>query len=105
MNRLLLSLVLLAGSALAAEPTNTRNPPAATTTTNSVLCTNENLTNATISGIDVKARTVILACGVAWRRLEVEGFDRLAGKGVFYGASRLFGIAEARDFLKRFLRR
>lgn len=58
MNRLLLSLVLLAGSALAAEPTNTRNPPAATTPTNSVLCTNENLTNATISGIDVKARTV-----------------------------------------------
>jgi thioredoxin reductase (NADPH) len=34
------------------------------------------------------ARTVILACGVAWRRLAVDGFDRLAGKGISYGASR-----------------
>ena len=34
------------------------------------------------------ARTIILACGVAWRRLSVEGVDRLAGKGVFYGATR-----------------
>ncbi len=36
----------------------------------------------------IRARTVILACGVSWRRLEIEGFDRLNGKGVFYGASR-----------------
>jgi thioredoxin reductase (NADPH) len=42
-----------------------------------------------LDGGDVlRARTIILACGVAWRRLSVEGFDRLAGKGVFYGASR-----------------
>ena len=34
------------------------------------------------------ARTIILACGVAWRRVAVEGFDRLAGKGVSYGAAR-----------------
>jgi len=34
------------------------------------------------------ARTIILACGVAWRRLTIEGGDRLAGKGVFYGATR-----------------
>jgi thioredoxin reductase (NADPH) len=34
------------------------------------------------------ARTIILACGVSWRRLSIEGFDRLAGKGVFYGAAR-----------------
>jgi thioredoxin reductase (NADPH) len=34
------------------------------------------------------ARTVILACGVVWRRLAVDGFDRLAGKGISYGASR-----------------
>ena len=34
------------------------------------------------------ARTIILACGVAWRHLAIEGFDRLAGKGVFYGAAR-----------------
>jgi thioredoxin reductase (NADPH) len=36
----------------------------------------------------IRARTIILACGVAWRRLEVDGFDRLAGKGIFYGAAR-----------------
>ena len=30
----------------------------------------------------------MLACGVSWRRLAIEGFDRLAGKGIFYGASR-----------------
>jgi thioredoxin reductase (NADPH) len=36
----------------------------------------------------VRARTIILATGVAWRRLSTEGFDRLLGKGVFYGASR-----------------
>ena len=36
----------------------------------------------------IRGRTIILACGVAWRRLAIEGFDRLAGKGVFYGAAR-----------------
>jgi thioredoxin reductase (NADPH) len=42
-----------------------------------------------LDGGDVlKARTVILACGVSWRRLEVQGFGRLAGNGVFYGAAR-----------------
>ncbi|HKG43426.1 MAG TPA: NAD(P)/FAD-dependent oxidoreductase, partial [Gaiellaceae bacterium] len=30
----------------------------------------------------------ILACGVAWRQLSVEGLDRLAGKGISYGAAR-----------------
>jgi thioredoxin reductase (NADPH) len=34
------------------------------------------------------ARTIILACGVAWRRLSTDGFDRLAGKGISYGAAR-----------------
>jgi thioredoxin reductase (NADPH) len=34
------------------------------------------------------ARTIILACGVAWRHLATDGFDRLAGKGIFYGAAR-----------------
>jgi thioredoxin reductase (NADPH) len=34
------------------------------------------------------ARTIILACGVSWRRLSIEGFDRLAGKGIYYGAAR-----------------
>jgi thioredoxin reductase (NADPH) len=36
----------------------------------------------------IRARTIILACGVSWRKLEVTGFDRLAGKGIFYGAAR-----------------
>jgi thioredoxin reductase (NADPH) len=42
-----------------------------------------------LDGGDVlRARTIILACGVAWRQLAVDGFDRLAGKGIWYGASR-----------------
>jgi thioredoxin reductase (NADPH) len=36
----------------------------------------------------LRARTIILACGVSWRRLDIEGFDRLVGKGVSYGAAR-----------------
>ena len=32
--------------------------------------------------------SLILATGVSWRRLAIEGFDRLIGKGIFYGASR-----------------
>ncbi len=36
----------------------------------------------------VQARTIILACGVSWRQLQIEGFDRLVGKGIFYGAAR-----------------
>jgi thioredoxin reductase (NADPH) len=36
----------------------------------------------------LSARTIILACGVAWRRLSTDGFDRLAGKGISYGAAR-----------------
>jgi thioredoxin reductase (NADPH) len=42
-----------------------------------------------LDGGDVlRARTIILACGVAWRQLAIEGFDRLAGRGIFYGAAR-----------------
>ena len=42
-----------------------------------------------LDGGDVlRTPTIILACGVAWRRLAIEGFDRLAGKGIFYGAAR-----------------
>lgn len=36
----------------------------------------------------VRARTVILATGVTWRRFAVDGVDRLIGKGVYYGAAR-----------------
>jgi len=36
----------------------------------------------------VRAKSLILATGVSWRRIVVEGFDKLIGKGIFYGASR-----------------
>ncbi len=36
----------------------------------------------------LRARTVIIATGVGWRRLAVDGFDRLTGKGIYYGAAR-----------------
>jgi thioredoxin reductase (NADPH) len=42
-----------------------------------------------LDGGDVlRAPTIILACGVRWRHPAIEGFDRLAGKGIFYGAAR-----------------
>ena len=42
-----------------------------------------------LDGGDVlRARTIILACGVAWRQLASDGFDRLVGKGISYGAAR-----------------
>ena len=42
-----------------------------------------------LDGGDVlRAPTIILATGVAWRRLEIEGLDRLGGAGVHYGAAR-----------------
>ena len=42
-----------------------------------------------LDGGDVlRAPTIILACGVHWRHPAIEGFDRLAGKGIFYGAAR-----------------
>jgi len=39
------------------------------------------------------ARTIVLACGVAWRHLPIAGVDRLVGKGISYGAAR----SEAQD--------
>jgi len=51
-----------------------------------------------LDGVDViRARSLILATGVTWRRLAVEGIDRLVGKGVFYGAAR----SEATPFMGR----
>ena len=40
------------------------------------------------AGDVIRARTIILACGVTWRHLPIEGFDRLTGKGISYGAAR-----------------
>jgi len=36
----------------------------------------------------VRARSIILATGVAWRRLAIAGCERLIGKGIYYGAAR-----------------
>jgi thioredoxin reductase (NADPH) len=42
-----------------------------------------------LDGGDVlSAKTIVLACGVSWRQLPIEGFDRLVGKGISYGAAR-----------------
>ena len=36
--------------------------------------------------VAVRSRTMLLASGVDWRRLEVPGIDELLGSGVYYGA-------------------
>ena len=36
----------------------------------------------------MRALSVIVATGVSWRRLVIDGFDRLIGKGIYYGAAR-----------------
>jgi len=38
-------------------------------------------------GSEVAARAVIIAAGIAWRRLEVPRLEALVGAGVFYGAA------------------
>jgi thioredoxin reductase (NADPH) len=40
----------------------------------------------------VQTKTIVLATGVDWRRLEAQGIDRLQGKGVLYGAGRTEAI-------------
>src|SRR5712692_9098321 len=37
-------------------------------------------------GAEVRSRSVLIASGVDWRRLEVPGIDALLGAGVYYGA-------------------
>jgi len=39
-------------------------------------------------GYDVEARIALVAAGMIWRRLEVEGVEALLGRGVYYGAGR-----------------
>ncbi|MDQ3866284.1 MAG: NAD(P)/FAD-dependent oxidoreductase [Actinomycetota bacterium] len=39
-------------------------------------------------GIEITAAVVLAATGMDWRRLEIEGVDRLLGRGVYYGAGR-----------------
>lgn len=38
-------------------------------------------------GTEVRTRAVVVATGVAYSRLEVEGVEALMGKGIFYGAA------------------
>ena len=38
-------------------------------------------------GSEISCHALILALGVAWRRLDVPGLDRLTGAGVYYGAA------------------
>ncbi|HXM17498.1 MAG TPA: FAD-dependent oxidoreductase [Candidatus Tumulicola sp.] len=39
-------------------------------------------------GESLRAHTIILALGVIWRKLSIEGADRLTGRGIYYGAAR-----------------
>jgi thioredoxin reductase (NADPH) len=40
-----------------------------------------------VDGTDIRARAVLIATGVAWRRLGVPSVEDLLGSGVFYGAA------------------
>ena len=44
-------------------------------------------------GSELTAHAVILALGVAWRRLKVPGVDQFTGAGVYYGAAQTEAIA------------
>jgi thioredoxin reductase (NADPH) len=48
-------------------------------------------------GLEVRARAVVLACGVRYRRLAAPGLERFAGAGLYYGAS----VSEARAMAGR----
>jgi thioredoxin reductase (NADPH) len=57
--------------------------------TRSVACIDPKTRQIYLDGDDVvRAQTIILATGVTWRRLAIDGFDRLSGKGIYYGAAR-----------------
>ncbi|HSK95220.1 MAG TPA: FAD-dependent oxidoreductase [Euzebyales bacterium] len=47
----------------------------------------DGLTASLSTGVDVAARSVLLACGVSYRRLGVPALEALIGAGVFYGAA------------------
>ena len=51
----------------------------------------------TADGTEISSRTVILACGVSYTRLDIPALERLVGKGVYYGSS----PAEARNLAGR----
>ena len=46
----------------------------------------------------LRAQTVVIATGVSWRRVAIDGFERLIGKGIYYGAARSeAGITQGQD--------
>ena len=53
----------------------------------------------TLDGGDVlRTKSIVLAMGVEWRRLEVDSVDRFVGSGVYYGAARSdAGLAQGND--------
>ena len=53
----------------------------------------------TLDGGDaLRTRSIVLAMGVEWRRLEVDSVDRFVGSGVYYGAARSdAGLAQGND--------
>jgi thioredoxin reductase (NADPH) len=53
------------------------------------------------SGVEVAARSVLLSCGVAYRRLGAASLEGLVGAGVFYGAA--LGEAAALEGLNAFV--
>lgn len=38
-------------------------------------------------GSEISSQAVVIASGVQWRKLDVDGIDRLVGAGIYYGAS------------------
>ncbi|MEA2720989.1 MAG: thioredoxin reductase [Candidatus Eremiobacteraeota bacterium] len=44
-------------------------------------------------GDGVRARSVVIACGVTWRNLPIDGIESLIGRGVYYGAARTEAVA------------
>jgi thioredoxin reductase (NADPH) len=52
-----------------------------------------------LDGGDVlRTKSIVLATGVEWRRLEVDSVDRFVGSGVYYGAARSdAGLAQGND--------
>ncbi len=53
----------------------------------------------TLDGGDVlRTRSIVLAMGVEWRRIELDSLDRLVGSGVYYGAAPSdAGLAQGSD--------
>jgi thioredoxin reductase len=67
----------------------------------SLRCHDEIHVLVTADGTEIRARAVILACGVSYNRLDIPSLERLVGSGVYYGASsaEARNLAGARAFL------